>query len=44
MRTMLADAMKMWASSDLPADVDLTRWLDSLINPDPSDGRSARSR
>ncbi len=44
MRTMLADAMKMWASSDLPADVDLTRWLDSLINPDGSDGRSARSR
>jgi hypothetical protein len=44
MRTMLADAMKMWASSDLPADVDLTRWLDSLINPDRSDGRSARSR
>lgn len=44
MRTMLADAMKMWASSDLPADVDLTRWLDSLINPDRSDGRSPRSR
>ena len=44
MRTMLADALKMWASSDLPADVDLTRWLDSLINPDRSDGRSPRSR
>lgn len=44
MRAMLAEAMKMWASSDLPADVDLTRWLDSLINPDRPDGRSARSR
>lgn len=33
MRSMLADALKMWAAADLPADVDLTAWLDSLLTP-----------
>jgi hypothetical protein len=44
MRSMLADAFKMWSAAELPADLDVTAWLDTLINPDKSDGSSPRSR
>jgi len=52
MRAMLAEAMKMWAAEGVPADLDLTAWLDALANPPPDPepshgqrgGRSHRSR
>ncbi len=46
MRSMLADALKMWSEADVPADLDVTAWLDTLINPPSSgtDGSSPRSR
>jgi hypothetical protein len=48
MRSMLADAFKMWSAADIPADLDVTAWLDTLINPPPpppgSPGSSPRSR
>ena len=46
MRSMLADAFKMWSAAELPADLYVTAWLDTLINPPSSgtDGSSPRSR
>jgi hypothetical protein len=44
MRSMLADAFKMWSAADVPADLDVTAWLDTLINPPNTDGSSPRSR
>ncbi|MGP1273713.1 MAG: NYN domain-containing protein [Phycisphaerales bacterium] len=47
MRSMLAEAIKMWSQADIPADLDLTAWLDTLINPPDRDAlgdRSPRSR
>lgn len=47
LQRMLADALKMWPGADLPADLDITRWLATLVDipaRDTPSRRSSRSR
>lgn len=49
MRSMLAEALRMWSADGDRADLDLTAWLDALVNPSPrvarpSDGSSRPRR
>lgn len=42
LQRMLADALKMWPGADLPADLDITQWLATLVDSPRSSSPPAR--